>query len=250
VRVDPSSYDRDISQYVGDRSATADAGHREDTHMGHRKNPWELRFDQHGWGGPPRGPGGPPPWVQGLLGWGGQTGSAPPPSGGPRARRGDVRLAILSALADAADRGEPVNGYQVIQQIADRSNGTWRPSPGSVYPTIQQLADEGLVETDDERGRKTLRLTAEGGRYVAERADELEAVWAPFERAQQRSSTGTSGDLKSEIGQVMSAVWQIVTQGSDTQRKAAIGVLVETRRSLYGILADGTEPEPEPDEDL
>ncbi|KRF03114.1 hypothetical protein ASG88_06705 [Nocardioides sp. Soil777] len=159
-------------------------------------------------------------------------------------------MAILSALADAADRGEPVNGYQVIQQIADRSNGTWRPSPGSVYPTIQQLADEGLVETDDERGRKTLRLTTEGGRYVTERADELEAVWAPFERAQQRSSTGTSGDLKSEIGQVMSAVWQIVTQGSDTQRKAAIGVLVETRRSLYGILADGTEPEPEPDEDL
>ena len=195
-------------------------------------------------------PASPPPWVQRLLGWGGQTGTAPPPSGGPRARRGDVRLAILSALADAADRGEPVNGYQVIQQIADRSNGTWRPSPGSVYPTIQQLADEGLVETDDERGRKTLRLTAEGGRYVTERTDELEAVWAPFERAQQRSSTGTSGDLKSEIGQVMSAVWQIVTQGSDTQRKAAIGVLVETRRSLYGILADGTEPEPDPDEDL
>ena len=218
--------------------------------MGHRKNPWELRFDQHAWGGPPRGRGGPPPWVQGLLGWGGQSGSPQSPSGGPRARRGDVRLAILSALADASDRGEPVNGYQVIQQIADRSNGTWRPSPGSVYPTIQQLADEGLVETDDERDRKTLRLTAEGGRYVTERADELDAVWAPFERAQQRSSTGTSGDLKSEIGQVMSAVWQIVTQGSDTQRKAAIGVLVETRRSLYGILADGTEPEPETDEDL
>jgi DNA-binding PadR family transcriptional regulator len=212
--------------------------------MGHRKNPWELRFDQHGWGGPPRGPGGPPPWVQGLLGWG-QSGGSQPSSGGPRARRGDVRLAILSSLADAAERGEPVNGYQVIQQIADRSDGTWRPSPGSVYPTIQQLADEGLVETDDERGRKTLRLTAEGSRYVTERAAELDAVWAPFERAQQRASTGTSGDLKSEIGQVMSAVWQIVTQGSDVQRKAAIGVLVETRRSLYGILADGAEPEPE-----
>ncbi|KRF29447.1 hypothetical protein ASG94_20675 [Nocardioides sp. Soil805] len=159
-------------------------------------------------------------------------------------------MAILSALADAAGRGEPINGYQVIQQIADRSNGSWRPSPGSVYPTIQQLADEGLVETDDERGRKTLRLTAQGETYVAERAAELDAVWAPFERAQQRASTGTSGDLKSEIGQVMSAVWQLVTQGSDTQRKAAIGVLVDTRRSLYGILADGAEPEPEPDEDL
>ncbi len=217
--------------------------------MGHRKNPWDLRFDQHGWGGPPRA-GGPPPWVQGLLGWGGQTGGSQPPAGGPRARRGDVRLAILSALADAAGRGEPINGYQVIQQIADRSGGSWRPSPGSVYPTIQQLADEGMVETDDERGRKTLRLTTQGEAYVAQRADELDAVWAPFERAQQRASTGTSGDLKSEIGQVMSAVWQIVTSGSDTQRRAAIGVLVDTRRSLYGILADGTEPEAEPDEDL
>jgi DNA-binding PadR family transcriptional regulator len=211
--------------------------------MGQRRNPWELRFDQHGWGG--QGRGGPPPWVQGLLGWG-QTGGSQPPSGtSPRARRGDVRLAIRSALADAARRGEPVNGYQVIQQIADRSNGSWRPSPGSVYPTIQQLADEGLVETDDERGRKTLRLTADGERYVTERADELDAVWAPFERAHQRTSTGASGDLKSEIGQVMSAVWQIVTQGSDTQRRAAIGVLVDTRRALYGILADGAEPEPE-----
>jgi DNA-binding PadR family transcriptional regulator len=212
--------------------------------MGHRNNPWEHRFDQHGWGGTPRGPSGPPPWVQGLLGWG-QTGTSQPPSGGPRARRGDVRLAILSALADAAERGEPVNGYQVIQQIADRSNGSWRPSPGSVYPTIQQLADEGLVETDDERGRKTLRLTAEGASYVSERSEELDAVWAPFERAQQRAATGTSGDLKSEIGQVMSAVWQIVTQGSDVQRKAAIGVLVDTRRALYGILADGADPEPD-----
>jgi DNA-binding PadR family transcriptional regulator len=213
--------------------------------MGHRKNPWDLRFDQHGWGGPARGTGGPPPWVQGLLGWGGPSGGSQPPSGGPRARRGDVRLAILSALADAAGRGEPVNGYQVIQQIADRSNGSWRPSPGSVYPTIQQLADEGLLETDDERGRKTLRLTPEGERYVTDRAPELDAVWAPFERAHQRTSTGASGDLKSEIGQVMSAVWQIVTQGSDTQRRAAIGVLVDTRRALYGILADGAEPEPD-----
>lgn len=208
--------------------------------MGHKRSPWDH---QHGWGGPPRGVGGPPPWVQGLLGWG-QTGT-PQPAPGPRVRRGDVRLAILSAVAGAAERGESINGYQVIQQIAERSNGSWRPSPGSVYPTISQLHDEGLVETDDERGRKSLRLTVEGGRYVVEHASELDAVWAPFERAYTRESSGTSGDLKSEIGQVMSAVWQIVTQGSDAQRKAAIGVLVDTRRSLYGILADGAAPEPE-----
>ncbi len=153
-----------------------------------------------------------------------------------------MRLAILSVLAEAARREEPINGYQVIQRIAERSDGAWRPSPGSVYPTIQQLEDEGLVETDDERGRKTLRLTTEGAAYVAERASDLDAVWTPFERATQRATSGTSGDLKSEIGQMMSAVWQIVTQGSDAQRKAAIGVLVDTRRALYGILADGAAP--------
>lgn len=222
--------------------------------MNARKNPWDLGFDNHGgWGGwdagrghsrsHGRGPGGPPPWVQGLLGWGqpgpGQSGT------GPRAKRGDVRLAILSVLEGAAARGDSINGYQVIQQIAERSDGAWRPSPGSVYPTIQQLQDEGLVETDDERGRKTLRLSGEGTAYVAERAAELASVWAPFEKAQERAATGTSGDLKSEIGQVMSAVWQIVTGGSDTQRRAAVGVLVDTRRSLYGILADGADNDPD-----
>ncbi|MCW2833060.1 MAG: PadR family transcriptional regulator [Nocardioides sp.] len=226
--------------------------------MGQKSNPWDLRFQQHGsswqgWDGAQRGRrpgggghGGPPPWVQGLLGWGmpGATPSAP----GPRARRGDVRLAILSVVSDAVSRNEPVNGYQVIQQIAERSDGAWRPSPGSVYPTIQQLQDEGLVEVDDERGRKTLRLTEEGQSYVAAHPGDLEGVWAPFQRASQRATSGTSGDLKSEIGQMMSAVWQIVTQGTDGQRKAAIGVLVDTRRALYGILADGAAPSQDDDD--
>ena len=229
--------------------------------MGHKNNPWDLRFQQHqsswqGWDGGQRGRrhgatgghGCPPPWVQGLLGWGtsGSTSSTP----GPRAKRGDVRLAILSVVGDAVGRGEAVNGYQVIQQIAERSDGAWRPSPGSVYPTIQQLQDEGLVEVDDERGRKTLRLTDEGDAYVAANPGDLEAVWAPFQRASQRATSGTSGDLKSEIGQMMGAVWQIVTQGTDSQRKAAIGVLVDTRRALYGILADGAAPSQVDDEAL
>ncbi len=223
--------------------------------MGQKNNPWDLRLDQHGgswqgWDGPQRGRrhsgggghGGPPPWVQGLLGWG--TPGASPSGPGPRAKRGDVRLAIVSVVSDADARGEAVNGYQVIQQIAERSDGAWRPSPGSVYPTVQQLQDEGLVETDDERGRKTLRLTDDGRAYVDTHHDDLDAVWAPFRRASQRATSGTSGDLKSEIGQMMSAVWQIVTQGSEGQRKAAIGVLVDTRRALYGILADGAAPDP------
>ena len=147
-------------------------------------------------------------------------------------------------LREAGSAEEPVNGYQVIQQIEDKSGGVWRPSPGSVYPTIQQLEDEGLVETDDERGRRTLRLTTQGAAYAQENTAELTSVWAPFERETDSTEGSRSGpDLKTEIGQVMGAVWQIVSSGSESQRRAAVEALVETRRKLYGILADGTDPE-------
>ena len=190
-------------------------------------------------GGPGRaGRPGPPPWVAGIFGLGQEE-----PRRGPRVRRGDVRSAILDVLRTAAESEsqEQVNGYQVIQQISERSGGAWRPSPGSVYPTIQLLQDEGLVETDDERPRKTLVLTAEGTAYVAEHAQELAAVWAPFERHAEEQKSSGFGELKPEIGQVMGAVWQIITTGSPQQQRAAIDVLVETRRKLYGILADGDD---------
>lgn len=208
---------------------------------GRRGSPWGAWSDL----GRP-GHQGPPPWVAGLFGL-----AQNEKPRGPRVRRGDVRPAILDVLRAAADDGEQVNGYQVIQQIAERSGGEWRPSPGSVYPTIQQLQDEGLVASDDDRGRRSLTLTDEGRTYVADHASELAAVWAPFERHDRdRGDERTSGsadyaDLKPEIGQVMSAVWQIVTSGSEQQRRAAIGVLVDTRRRLYGILADGTDDDPE-----
>jgi DNA-binding PadR family transcriptional regulator len=164
---------------------------------------------------------------------------------GPRARRGDVRSAILDVLRAAEASGEQVNGYQVIQQISERSYGSWRPSPGSVYPTIQQLQDEGLVETDGERSRRSLTLTDEGRQYAADHADELAAVWRPFDRQSEREETEETpfSGLKPEIGQVMGAVWQLITSGSESQQRAAIDVLVDTRRKLYGILADGHDAE-------
>ncbi len=99
-------------------------------------------------------------------------------------RRGDVRMAIIDVLHRARAADEPINGYQVIQEIAELSNGEWRPSPGSVYPTVQQLQDEGLVETDDERGRRTIRLTDAGVTWADANTDELASVWAPFVRAE------------------------------------------------------------------
>ncbi|HET8716607.1 MAG TPA: PadR family transcriptional regulator [Nocardioidaceae bacterium] len=170
----------------------------------------------------------PPPWLQGLFGLAQQSHPR-----GSRVRRGDVRAAILDVLAV-----EPMNGYQIIQQIAERTGGAWKPSPGSVYPTVQQLEDEGLVTAAENGGSRTLRLTEQGERYVAEHPEELAATWRSFD---QPSDTDTS-DLKPVIGQVMSAVWQIVVSGTPAQRAEAAEVLAETRRRLYGLLAEG-EPE-------
>jgi DNA-binding PadR family transcriptional regulator len=202
-----------------------------------------------GWGGPwgaaPWGrPGhaGPPPWLAGLFGLDrGEQRSGPR---APRVRRGDVRAAVLDVVREGSVNDEAVNGYQVIQRIAERSGGSWRPSPGSVYPTIQQLEDEGLVRADDDRGRRTFRLTDAGEEYVAANPDELAAVWTPFESRREEQASEFAG-LKPEIGQVMGAVWQIVTTGTERQRREAVEVLVETRRKLYGLLADGDAEEDE-----
>ena len=97
-------------------------------------------------------------------------------------RRGDVRTAILDVLA-----GGPMNGYQVIEQIAERTEGAWKPSPGSVYPTVQQLEDEGLVEGAEEAGRRLLRLTDAGRAWVSEHPEEVADTWRPFTSRRPRS---------------------------------------------------------------
>ena len=199
-----------------------------------RRGPWDAGCGPGaGFGGQqPWKHGAPPPWVMGLLGL------AQGATRAPKVRRGDVRSAVLDVLAV-----EPMNGYQVIQQIAERSGGVWKPSPGSVYPTIQQLEDEGLVEGTAGSGRRLLRLTDEGLRYVEEHRDELAATWRPFDQEQQ--PTDGSPDLKPVAGQVMAAVWQVMTSGTRQQQAEAAEILAETRRQLYGLLADG-DPESEP----
>jgi DNA-binding PadR family transcriptional regulator len=209
------------------------AGHGDGHGAGHRGGEWSGQWGSWQWG-PPNRRSGPPPWLAGLFGLAQQERAR-----APRVRRGDVRVAILAVLADG-----PLNGYQVIQQISERTDRAWRPSPGSVYPTISQLEDEGLVEGDDERGRRTLSLSEAGRAYLDEHADEVAELWAPFTREREdRPEDDDEGgadfaSLKPELGRVMNAVWQIITTGTDEQRRAAVGVLVDARRSLYRILAD------------
>ena len=140
---------------------------------------------------------GPPPWLQGLIGLAQSGGTA---TRGPRVRRGDVRAAILDVLAT-----EPMNGYQIIQQIAERSGGAWKPSPGSIYPTLQQLEDEGLVRQETEGGKRTFTLTDEGRAYVAEHTDEVTAPWQAMSEA-----SGDDDGLKPLIGQVAAAVCAVL----------------------------------------
>jgi DNA-binding PadR family transcriptional regulator len=189
-------------------------------------------------GGP--GPGGPGPggWGGGPWEFGVRTGPFGPPrfgGRGPRVRRGDVRAAILDLLAE----GQPWNGYQIIQEIGARTQGLWRPSAGSVYPALQQLEDEALIEAQaGEDRRRMYTLTEEGRAYVEEHADELRASWD----AVTGSVDAAEVQLRDTIKQVMVAVHQVAQAGSAAQVQQAGKILADTRRALYRILAaDGDE---------
>ena len=154
---------------------------------------------------------------------------------GPRARRGDVRAAILDLLSE----GQPWNGYQLIQEIAERTHGVWRPSAGSVYPALQQLEDEGLISPEEGEGRRRMyQLTDEGRAYVEEHADELRSSWD----AVAGMADDVALELRDMIRQVAMASMEVARAGSDVQLAEARRVLSETRRSLYRILA-ADEPE-------
>ncbi|QJW38282.1 helix-turn-helix transcriptional regulator [Cellulosimicrobium protaetiae] len=145
-----------------------------------------------------------------------------------RAGRGDVRAAVLLLLAE-----QPMHGYQVIQEIAGRSEGQWRPSPGAVYPALNLLQDEGLVELSADGGRRLATLTEAGTAYVAEHAAEL---GDPFADAAGRGGRSRR-ELRAGVEAVAAAVHQVARTGTDEQAKAAAELLERTRRELYLILA-------------
>jgi DNA-binding PadR family transcriptional regulator len=148
---------------------------------------------------------------------------------GGRAKRGDVRAAALALLAE-----EPMNGYQIIQQISERSGGLWQPSPGSVYPALAQLEDENLITLQEGAGaRRAYGLTEEGRSYVAAHAAELEAPWSAMAGA-----ASAAHDMRRLVQQVHLAAFQVISAGSDDQVTQARKVLTQARRALYRILAE------------
>ena len=145
---------------------------------------------------------------------------------GTRAGRGEVRTAVLALLAEA-----PMHGYQIIHEIEERSGGSWKPSAGSVYPTLQLLADEGLISAEESNGRKIYSLTDEGRAAVADAGTS-----APWDAT--GSSTGNTYTSLPKAGvELAQAVAQVSRTGTPEQVKQAVTVLDEARRRLYSILA-------------
>lgn len=144
-----------------------------------------------------------------------------------RMSRGDVRVAVLALLAE-----QPMHGYQIIQRIEERSGGSWKPSAGSVYPTLQLLADEGLISAEESEGRKTYSLT-EAGRAAAEEAGEKPAPW---EGSSARDTSRHTALPKAGV-ELAQAAAQVARSGSPEQVREAVDILDEARRRLYGLLA-------------
>lgn len=182
-----------------------------------RAEGWRPDFGPGGPGGPwgfggPFGPGGP----------GGRHGGR-----GGRGRRGDVRRAILALLAEG-----PANGYQIMSGIEEKSNGLWRPSPGSVYPALSLLEDEGLIEAVQVDGKKAYALTEAGRTHVAEHGEDTARPWD--EVAGPRRGWL---DVRAQARALMVTVQQVATTGTPEQREQAREVLDRARRDLHRIMA-------------
>jgi DNA-binding PadR family transcriptional regulator len=151
---------------------------------------------------------------------------------GPRMRRGDVRAAILALLSE-----QPRNGYQLMQEIDLRTQGLWRASAGSMYPALQQLEDEGLIEATEEGGRRQYRLTEAGRRYADGHPEELAAPWASVAGSVDEETRS----LFETIASVAAAAAQVGRAGGESQVSRARQILTDARRALYRILAEEGE---------
>lgn len=147
---------------------------------------------------------------------------------GPMARRGDVRSAVLALLAE-----QPMHGYQIMGELGTRSNGRWRPSAGSIYPTLQQLEDEGLVRGEERDGRRVFSLTDAGRGAIADRPGRASAPWEEMSAASDDAL-----DIRELTMQVGSAAMQVVLVGPADGTAQARAILIDARRRLYRLLAE------------
>jgi DNA-binding PadR family transcriptional regulator len=186
-----------------------------------------MRPHEHGHG-PGFGGHGPAFGEQGFGGRG--FGGHGPGGRGPRgrSRRGNVRAAILALLAE-----RPMHGYEMIQELQERTGGLWRPSPGSIYPALALMEDEGLLQSTETTGKRRFQLT-EAGRAELDREPREQSPWDEVTRGANPSHLL----LRDSLGQVVTAARQVMQAGSEQQGARALDVLAETKRKLYAILAE------------
>ena len=179
---------------------------RNPQNQGHERRRWDGPPEQFGFGGHRRGRRGGP---------------------GRRAKRGDVRAAALALLSE-----RPMHGYEMIQELEERTDGVWRPSPGAVYPALQLLEDQGLVTADAEAGKRLFSLTESGREEAAKAGDRKpwDEVTAGIDPSQFK--------LRDALGPIAIAARQVAIDGTPAQQTAAAEVLAEARRKLYSILAE------------
>ncbi len=148
--------------------------------------------------------------------------------GGPRARRGDVRAAVLALLAE-----EPMHGYEMIKEIEERTEGAWTPSAGSIYPTLQMLEDEGLIRGEEKDGKRRFTLTEAAAAEQKEKAGE-EAPWDSV----RAGAAPEHMQLRVSVAKLHQAIGQVLHAADEDQRKRVRELLEETRRRIYAILAE------------
>ncbi len=170
------------------------------------RNRWDGPPDHFGFGGGRRGRRGGP---------------------GRRARRGDVRAAALTLLTE-----RPMHGYEMIQELEERTDGMWRPSPGAVYPALQLLEDQGLVTADTEGGKRLFSLTDTGREEAAKAGDRK-----PWDDVTEGIDP-TQFRLRDSLAPIAVAARQVAVAGTAAQQSAAVEILAETRRKLYALLAE------------
>ncbi len=143
-----------------------------------------------------------------------------------RMRRGDIRTAVLAVLAE-----QPRHGYEVIRALEDKTGGAWRPSAGSIYPTLQLLEDEGLARSSERDGKRVYELTEAGQAEARQRIEEAGGqLWAQAD---------AGGGLRGAVMQLLVAARQVGAAGSKEQVDRAVEIVTEARKQLYRLLADG-----------
>jgi len=143
---------------------------------------------------------------------------------GGRVPKGNVRGLLLAALLE-----DPAHGYELMRRLEEQADGRWRPSPGSVYPLLQMLEDEGLVRGSDEAGRKVYELTPEG-RAQADDSRLRDLAAGP--------SAPAHLDLRAEVQRLHSAARQVGMAGDAAQVEQAVTIVRNARQALYRLLAD------------